>query len=124
ITTARAEIEARVLVTERIPPLKIRGRLIHQIGLPYHWGSRGLVRGDATNELIAFVADPNVSIQESKVLTGNIESGRRSRQRRVVTTGPLEAPVPHEPGDLQVVGERPMASHGGEAGSAKEGGQA
>ena len=127
ITTARAEIEARVLVTERIPPLKVRGRLIHQIGLPYHWGSRGLVRGDATNELIAFVADPNVSIQESKVLTGNIESGRRSRQRRVVTSGPFAGPLPDERAglrDLPVVGKRPRGKHGVEAGEEKESEQA
>jgi len=92
ISTARAEIEARVLVTERIAPLRIgkkRARIVHQIGLPYHWGSRGLVAGDAANELISFVGDPNVSIQESKCLTGNIEPGRRSRHRRVVTSGPL-----------------------------------
>jgi formate dehydrogenase major subunit len=89
ITTARGEIEARVLVTERIPSLTIKGRAVHQIGLPYHWGSRGLVRGDAANELISFVADPNVSIQESKALTGAIESGRKSENRRVVTSGPL-----------------------------------
>ena len=82
ISTARAEIEARVLVTDRIPPLTVRGRTIHQIGLPYHWGSRGRVQGDAANELISFVADPNVSIQESKALTGNIRSGRRDRQRQ------------------------------------------
>jgi formate dehydrogenase major subunit len=96
ITTARGEIEARVLVTERIPPLRMKGRLIHQIGLPYHWGSKGRARGDAANELIAFVADPNVSIQESKALTGNIVAGRRSRGRRVVTSGPL---VPRLAGD-------------------------
>lgn len=89
IFTARGEIEARVLVTERIMPLRIRGRTIEQIGLPYHWGSQGLVRGDSISELIAFVADPNVSIQESKALTGNIVAGRRSRERRVVTSGPL-----------------------------------
>lgn len=77
ITTARATIETRVLITARIKPLRIRGRLIHQIGLPYHWGSLGLVRGDSTNELIAFSGDPNVSIQETKALTGNIEPGRR-----------------------------------------------
>jgi formate dehydrogenase major subunit len=93
ITTARAEIEARVLVTERIGSLRIKGRTIHQIGLPYHWGSKGLTRGDAANELISFVADPNVSIQESKALTGNIEAGRKSRQRRIVTSGPLVPPV-------------------------------
>jgi formate dehydrogenase major subunit len=77
ITTARTEIEARVLVTERIRPLRVKGRMIHQIGLPYHWGSKGLVRGDSANDLISFVADPNVSIQESKALTGNIRRGRR-----------------------------------------------
>ena len=77
ITTARTEIEARVLVTERLRPLRIKGRVIHQIGLPYHWGSKGLVRGDSANDLISFVADPNVSIQESKALTGNIRAGRR-----------------------------------------------
>lgn len=77
IATARGEIEARVLITRRIPPLRIKKRIIHQIGLPYHWGSRGLVRGDSTNDLISFVADPNVSIQESKALTGNIRAGRR-----------------------------------------------
>ena len=76
ITTARARIHARVLVTERIHPLRIKNRVIHQIGLPYHWGSKGLVRGDSANDLISFVADPNVSIQESKALTGDIQAGR------------------------------------------------
>jgi formate dehydrogenase major subunit len=73
ITTARAEIRARVLVTDRLKPLRMRGRTVHQIGLPYHWGSKGIVRGDSANFLISFVADPNVSIQESKAFTVNIE---------------------------------------------------
>jgi formate dehydrogenase major subunit len=79
ITTARGEIECRVLVTPRIPPLRVRRRVVHQIGLPYHWGTIGRVTGDAANELIGFVADPNVSIQESKALTGDIRPGRRRR---------------------------------------------
>ena len=87
IASARGEIEARVLVTERMRPLRLDGRQIHQVGLPYHWGSVGRVRGDAANELISFVGDPNVHIQESKVLTVNLVPGRRSRQRRAVTTG-------------------------------------
>jgi len=82
VSTARGEIEARVLVTRRLQPLRIRGKLIHQIGLPYHWGTTGLVRGDSTNDLLAFVADPNVHIQESKALTGDIHAGRRSRLPR------------------------------------------
>ncbi len=85
ISTARSEIECRVLVTERIAPIRMKGRTIHQIGLPYHWGGKGLVKGDPANELIGFVADPNVSIQESKALTGNIQPGRRTAPRRAVT---------------------------------------
>jgi formate dehydrogenase major subunit len=114
ITTARAEIEARVLVTERLKPLKMKRRTIHQIGLPYHWGSKGRARGDAANELIGFVGDPNVSIQESKALTGNIEAGRRSRGRRVVTSGPLvpRALPDGQERDLPVVGSKPVGAHG------------
>jgi formate dehydrogenase major subunit len=114
ITTLRAEIEARVLVTERMAPLRLQGRVLHQVGLPYHWGSKGRARGDAANELIGFVADPNVSIQESKALTCDIVSGRRSRGRRVVTSGPLRA-LPageSERRDLPEVGEKPPGKHG------------
>jgi formate dehydrogenase major subunit len=87
ITTARAEIECRALVTDRVPPLRLKGHTVHTIGLPYHWSYVGRVTGDPANELIAFVADPNVSIQESKALTGNIRAGRHSFGRRSATDG-------------------------------------
>jgi formate dehydrogenase major subunit len=113
-----------VLVTERLAPLKVAGRVIHQIGLPYHWGRSGLVKGDAANELVSFVADPNVTIQESKALTGNIEPGRRSSGRRVVTTGALagDAAPGHER-DLPHVRAKPEGSHGVKAAEAQEGEQ-
>jgi formate dehydrogenase major subunit len=76
IVTARAAIEARVLVTDRIVPLRIGKRVFQQIGVPYHWGSSGLVRGDSANELSALAADPNVSIMNSKAHTAGIEPGR------------------------------------------------
>ena len=82
VRTARGEVECRVLITDRIRPLKTRGGVVHQIGLPYHWGRLGRVRGDAANELFPFVADPNVNIPESKVCTGDIVAGRRSRAPR------------------------------------------
>jgi formate dehydrogenase major subunit len=82
IITARAAIEARVLVTRRLRPLRIPGEgVIHQVGLPYHWGSQGLVTGDSVNDLLPFVLDPNVFIQESKVATCDIRPGRRPRGR-------------------------------------------
>jgi len=77
IVTARAAIEARVMVTERLRPLRIDGRTVHQLWLPYHWGGEGLITGDPANDLIGITLDPNVLIQESKVGTCDIRPGRR-----------------------------------------------
>ncbi len=79
IITARSAIEARVLVTERMRPLLVRGRTLHQIGLPYHWGPNGLTTGDAANELAHLALDPNVHIQEVKAMACDIRPGRRPR---------------------------------------------
>jgi formate dehydrogenase major subunit len=79
IMTERAEIEARALVTERIRPLRVEGRVVHQVGLPWHWGYSGLSHGDITNDLGVLSGDPNVSIQESKAFTCDVRAGRRQR---------------------------------------------
>jgi formate dehydrogenase major subunit len=79
IVTARNAIEARVLVTDRMRPLRVQGRIVHQIGLPFHWGPNGHSRGDAANELVAIALDPNVHIQEDKAFTADIRPGRRPR---------------------------------------------
>jgi formate dehydrogenase major subunit len=79
IVTARTAIEARVMVTDRIRPLRVQGRTVHQVGLPYHWGRRGLVTGDAANELLPVVLDRNVHISEYKTLTCDVQPGRRPR---------------------------------------------
>ena len=79
IISPRAAIEAKVLVTERMTPLVIGGRTVHQIGLPYHWGVGGdaVVSGDGANDLLGVALDPNVQIQESKVGSCDIRPGRR-----------------------------------------------
>ena len=58
IVTARAAIEARVLVTERMRPLRLGDRVVHQVGLPYHWGGSGLTTGDSANDLVSVTARP------------------------------------------------------------------
>ncbi|HVF13264.1 MAG TPA: molybdopterin dinucleotide binding domain-containing protein, partial [Acidimicrobiales bacterium] len=79
VVTARSAIEARVLVTDRMPALQLGGRRIHQVGLPYHWGQKGLVTGDSANDLLGLTLDPNVVIQESKAGTCDVRPGRRPR---------------------------------------------
>ncbi|HEV2760463.1 MAG TPA: hypothetical protein VGV86_12935, partial [Acidimicrobiales bacterium] len=71
--------EARVLVTERVKPLRVQGRDLHQVGLPYHWGWKGLSTGDTANDLFPLARDPNVHIQEVKAATCDISAGRRPR---------------------------------------------
>jgi formate dehydrogenase major subunit len=79
IVSSRAAIEARVMVTDRMTPLRVDGRTMHQIGLPYHWGFRGGVGGDSANDLFAIALDPNVHIQGTKAATCDVIAGRRPR---------------------------------------------
>ncbi|MGH9279350.1 MAG: molybdopterin dinucleotide binding domain-containing protein, partial [Acidimicrobiales bacterium] len=85
IVSSRTAIEARVLVTDRLPSLRVGGRVIHQVGLPYHWGTKGIVTGDSANDLFALVLDPNVHIQEVKAGTCDIRPGRRPRGPALLT---------------------------------------
>jgi len=68
-----------VMVTERMRPLTLDGRVVHQVGMPYHWGQRGLSTGDSANDLFPLALDPNVHIQEVKAATCDIRPGRRPR---------------------------------------------
>ncbi len=76
ISTPRGEIEARAMITRRMRPLRVSGRVVHQIGLPFHWGFQGKSRGSITNDLAHMVLEPNVSIEEAKAFTCNIRPGR------------------------------------------------
>jgi formate dehydrogenase major subunit len=84
IVTTRTAIEARVLVTDRMRPLRVAGRLVHQVGLPYHWGRSGLTTGDSANDLVNVTVEPNVRIQD-KVGTCDIQPGRRPRGPDLLT---------------------------------------
>ena len=65
------------MVTDRMRPGRINGEEHHQVGLPYHWGQRGLTTGGAANDLSHMALDPNVHIQEVKAFTCDIRPGRR-----------------------------------------------
>jgi formate dehydrogenase major subunit len=73
IRTPRGSVRAKALVTRRIRPLVVQGRTLHLVGLPWHWGYKGVSTGDVVNDLAALVGDPNVSIHEAKVFVCRIE---------------------------------------------------
>jgi formate dehydrogenase major subunit len=73
ISSPRTQIQAKALVTRRMQPFKIDGKVIHQVGMPWHWGYEGLSKGDIVNELTSLIADPNVSMHEGKAFVCNVE---------------------------------------------------
>jgi formate dehydrogenase major subunit len=80
VITARGSIRSRVLITERVKPIKVQGRDVEQVGLPYHWGYRGLVTGDPANDAFGIVLDPNVHIQEVKAATCDVRRAEDPRR--------------------------------------------
>jgi formate dehydrogenase major subunit len=79
VVSLRGAIEARALVSRRIRPLHLNGKTVHQIAMPFHFGSAGPVKGGATNDLVPISGEPNVTIMEAKALTCNIVPGRLPR---------------------------------------------
>jgi formate dehydrogenase major subunit len=73
ISSPRGSVRAKALVTRRLRPFTIEGKVVHQVGMPWHWGYEGISKGDVVNELTALVGDPNVSIHEGKTFVCNVE---------------------------------------------------
>ena len=64
------------MVTRRLRPLLIEGRVVHQVGIPFHWAFAGEVVGGNANDLTSLVADPNVSMHEAKAFACQVRAGR------------------------------------------------
>jgi formate dehydrogenase major subunit len=108
VSTARAEIEARAVVSPRMRPLKIDGRLVHQVAAPFHWGYAGPgSHGDAANDLITMSGDPNTTMHESKAFICDVRAGRSSRGTSLLAGSPELDPVAVD--EDHVAEERPHA---------------
>lgn len=82
VETRRGAIESRAMVTRRVRPLEVSGRIVHQIGLPFHWGFAGETVGGNANDLTSIVFEPNVSIHEAKAFTCRVRPGRLADAHR------------------------------------------
>ena len=66
--------------------MQLNGKTVHQIAMPFHFGSAGPVQGGATNDLVPISGEPNVTIMEAKALRLQHCAGpiaARTRVRRV-----------------------------------------
>ena len=108
VKSARGTIEARAMVTRRLAPLHVNGRIVHQVGLPFHWGYAGEAVGCIANDLTSLVADPNVSIHEGKVFVCDVRAGRAPEMTPHATKPyapwPHREPYPQTPKSAQPEG--------------------
>ena len=87
IKSARGQAEAIAMVTDRIKPFTIDGKLVHQVALPWHFGwatsatrpysvkdkkPEFFTYGNAANRLTATIGDANTMIPETKAFMVNI----------------------------------------------------
>ena len=70
----RGYIKAKAVVTKRIRPLTVDGKTVHHVGIPIHWGFKGIAKsGYLANTLTPFVGDANTQTPEFKSFLVNIE---------------------------------------------------
>ena len=74
VRSNRGFIKAVAVVTKRIPTLDVDGKKVHTVGIPIHWGFKGLTKpGFITNTLTPYVGDANSQTPEFKAFLVNIE---------------------------------------------------
>jgi formate dehydrogenase major subunit len=108
VVSPRGAVVARAMVTRRLRPLAVEGRVVHQIGVPFHWGFSGETVGSVANDLTSLVADPNVSMHEGKVFVCQVHAGRLADRPTRPTVPfapwPTRAPAPQTPPSAQPEG--------------------
>ncbi len=74
VRSNRGSIKAVAVVTKRIKGLDVNGQRVHHVGIPIHWGFKGVARmGFLSNTLTPFVGDANTQTPEFKSFLVNIE---------------------------------------------------
>ena len=75
VESARGRMAAVAVVTPRFKPFRIGGRVVHEVGLPWHWGYAGLATGDSANDLTPHVGDANTMMPEYKAFLCDVRKG-------------------------------------------------
>ena len=74
VESARGELKAVAVVTVRLRPFNICGNIVHQVGLPWHYGwVHPKDGGDSANLLTSSAGDPNTRIPETKAFMVNVK---------------------------------------------------
>ena len=74
VKSNRGEVVAACVVTKRMKAMEVNGKKVHHVGIPIHWGFKGVTQnGYLANALTPFVGDANSQTPEYKAFLVNIE---------------------------------------------------
>jgi formate dehydrogenase major subunit len=73
VRSQRGEVDAVAIVTKRFKPYQVGGEVVHVVGLPWHWGYKGLKTGSSANLLTPSVGDANTAIPETKAFLCRVD---------------------------------------------------
>jgi formate dehydrogenase-N alpha subunit len=74
VRSNRGEVIAAAVVTKRMKGLDVNGKKVHTVGIPIHWGFKGVTQnGYLANALTPYVGDANSQTPEFKAFLVNIE---------------------------------------------------
>jgi formate dehydrogenase-N alpha subunit len=74
VRSNRGEVVAACVVTKRMPTMMVNGKKLHHVGIPIHWGFKGVTQnGYLANALTPFVGDANSQTPEYKAFLVNID---------------------------------------------------
>ena len=74
VRSNRGEVVAKCVVTKRMVAMQVNGKAVHHVGIPIHWGFKGVTQnGYLANALTPFVGDANSQTPEFKAFLVNIE---------------------------------------------------
>jgi formate dehydrogenase major subunit len=74
VSSIRGTLDATAMVTKRFRPFKIGSAIVHQVGIPWHYGWRwpANTTEDSANLLTPPAGDPNTRIPETKAFMVNV----------------------------------------------------
>ena len=101
VSSARSQYVAKALVTRRIKPMMIDGKKTYQIGVPIHWGYRGIAEEAGKTSLDPRAQGCNLLIREGATLSvgglmlgvGGAYALGRAMESTLFGTGAMNVPV-------------------------------
>jgi formate dehydrogenase major subunit len=72
VSSARGEVTVKAVVTPRMQMMRVEGRDVAVVWMPYNWGFTGAATGPSVNHLTIDAVDPGAGTQETKACLCNV----------------------------------------------------